>query len=304
MSDSWKVTLPCTRAEAEAIDPEGAAFAEMAAPPVLMTRELTEDDVEDWVLDAYFQDKPGKREIDLLRSLVPSAGGVRVRPERIAEQDWVTLSQAGLEPVATGRFYVHTSANRGDVPDGLRPFHIEAGLAFGTGHHETTTGCLMTLEAMRARGAVVRNHVDVGTGTGLLAFAAMHLWPRARATASDIDPISIDVTRVNAAANGVPLGDGPGRLALAVAPGMAHRLIERRAPYDLVMANIIAAPLIELAPVIAAATAPGGTVVLAGLLARQADAVATAYRRVGFRLVGRVQLGDWPTLRMVRRPIR
>ncbi|HTG38050.1 50S ribosomal protein L11 methyltransferase [Sphingomonas sp.] len=304
MSDSWKITLPCTRAEAEAIDPEGAAFAAMAAPPVLMTRELTEDDVEDWVLEAYFQDKPGKREIAILRSLVPSAGDAAVKPEHIAEQDWVTLSQAGLEPVGTSRFYVHTSANRGEVPDGARAFHIEAGLAFGTGHHETTTGCLMTLEQMRASGAVVRNLIDVGTGTGLLAFAAMHLWPRARATASDIDPISIDVTRENAGVNGVALGEGPNRLALAVAPGMAHRLIEQRAPYDLVLANIIAAPLIELAPVIGAATAPGGTVILAGLLDRQADAVARAYRQAGFRLAGRVQLGDWPTLRMVRRAIR
>ncbi|TKD53106.1 50S ribosomal protein L11 methyltransferase [Sphingomonas baiyangensis] len=304
MSDSWKITLPCTRAEAEAIDPEGPAFAAMTAPPVLLTRELTEDDVEDWVLDAYFQDKPGRTEIALLRALVPSAGGVKVKPERIAEQDWVTLSQAGLEPVQAGRFYVHTSANRGDPPAGARAFHIEAGLAFGTGHHETTTGCLLTLEAMRARGMQVRNLIDVGTGTGLLAFAAMHLWPRARATASDIDPISIDVTRANAAANGVRLGAGPGRLALAVAPGMAHADIERRAPYDLVLANIIAAPLIELAPVIAAATAPGGTVVLAGLLERQAAAVAQAYRRHGFRIAGRVTLGDWPTLRMVRRPIR
>ncbi len=304
MSDSWKVTLPCTRAEAEAIDPEGAAFAEMTAPPVLLTRELTEDDVEDWVLDAYFQDEPGAREIKMLRALVPSAGDAAVVPERIAEADWVTLSQSGLEPVTTDRFYVHTSANKGEVPEGLRAFHIEAGLAFGTGHHETTTGCLMTLEAMKAAGAVVRNHIDVGTGTGLLAFAAMHLWPNARATASDIDPISIDVTRVNAEVNGVALGDGPGRLALAVAPGLAHRIIERRAPYDLVCANILAGPLIELAPAIAAATLPGGTAILAGLLDRQAEDVLAAYRQAGFRLAGCIQLGDWPSLRLVRRPIR
>ena len=304
MSDSWKVTLPCTRAEAEAIDPEGAAFAEMTAPPVLLTRELTEDDVEDWVLDAYFQDEPGEREIAMLRALAPSAGDAAVVPERIAEEDWVTLSQSGLDPVATDRFYVHTSANKGEVPEGLRAFHIEAGLAFGTGHHETTTGCLMTLEAMRAEGKVVRNHIDVGTGTGLLAFAAMHLWPNARATASDIDPISIDVTRVNAEVNGIPLGDRPGRLALAVAPGLGHRTIARRAPYDLVCANILAAPLIELAPAIAAATLPGGTAILAGLLDRQADDVLAAYRQAGFRLAGRIQLGDWPSLRLVRRPIR
>jgi ribosomal protein L11 methyltransferase len=213
----------------------------------------------------------------------------------------VTLSQADLEPVRAGRFYVHTESNRGTVPEGARAFRIEASRAFGTGQHQTTTGCLLTLDALKRRGAVFRNLIDVGTGTGLLAFAALHLWPRAYATASDIDPASIDVTAENAALNGITLGRRPGHLALAVAAGLDHATIAARAPYDLIVANILAGPLIALAPAIAAALAPGGTLVLAGLLDSQTDAVARAYRRQGLVLAGRVSMDDWPTLRLRKR---
>ncbi len=159
----------------------------------------------------------------------------------------------------------------------------------------------MTLDVLKQRGALFRNIVDVGTGTGLLAFAAMHLWPRAYATASDIDPASIEVTADNADLNGVALGHSKGQLALAVASGLDHPLILRRAPYDLIVANILAGPLIALAPAIAAALEPGGTLVLAGLLDIQAVAVARAYRREELFLAGRTQIGDWPTLRLRKR---
>ncbi len=301
MSGSWKLVLACNRAEAEAIDLESEVLAALDPPPVLMTREGVEDDPDSWVLEAYFEEKPRAEAIRAVRSLAPSHSGRKPTPERIADADWVTMSQAGIEPVHAGRFYVHTSANRGAVPAGAKAYRIEAGLAFGTGQHQTTTGCLLTLDAMKRRGAVVRNALDCGTGTGLLAFATMYLWPHAFAAASDIDPVSIEVTRENADANGVPLGGNRGALALAVAPGLDHALLVGRAPYDLIVANILAGPLIELAPSIAAATAEGGTVILAGLLEGQADAVARAYRRRGFRVVGRVTLGDWPTLRLVKR---
>ncbi|GAA0726622.1 50S ribosomal protein L11 methyltransferase [Sphingomonas japonica] len=301
MTDSWKLTLRCNRAEAEALDTESAALAAIDPLPVLMTREGVEDDPDSWVLEAYFEDKPRAEAIRAVTSLVPSHVGKRPQPQRIADADWVTMSQAGIEPVHAGRFYVHTASNRGAVPQGAKAYRIEAGLAFGTGQHQTTTGCLLTLDAMKARGAVVRNLLDCGTGTGLLAFAAMHLWPQAFAAASDIDPVSIEVTRENAAANGVALGVNRGQLALAVAPGLDDAMLVGRAPYDLIIANILAGPLIALAPSIAAATAEGGTVILAGLLTTQADAVAAAYRRRGFRVAGRVTLGDWPTLRLVKR---
>nr|WP_246359749.1 50S ribosomal protein L11 methyltransferase [Stakelama sediminis] len=294
------MTLPCTRAEAEALafDPPGLAALE--PPPVLMTSERVEDDPGAWQLEAFFDAEPDAATVAAIRALVPSAAQSDARPERIAEQDWVTLSQAGIEPVHAGRFYVHTSTNKGVAPEGAKSFLIEAGLAFGTGSHDTTGGCLKTLDALKRSGHRFHNIMDVGTGTGLLAFAAMHLWPAASATASDIDPMSITVTRENAVANGVPMGSAPGRLTLAVAAGLDHPMLIRRAPYDLLIANILAGPLIELAPSLCAALAEGGTLILAGLLDRQAATVARAYRRQGLRLAGWID-GEWPTLRFVKR---
>lgn len=301
MSDSWKLTLPCTKAEAEAIEVDGEALAELDPPPVLMTSEATPDDPDDWRLDAYFEGKPDAATIAAIRALVPSASSAKAQPERVADTDWVTLSQAGLEPVRAGRFFVHTSTHAPSAEPGVRNLLVEASRAFGTGHHETTTGCVMMLDAMRRRGLRVDNLIDLGTGTGLLAFAAMHLWPRAYATATDIDPIAIEVTAENADLNGVPLGLGMGKLALTVADGTDDALVARRAPYDLVIANILAGPLIDLAPDIAAIAAPKSQLVVAGLLRTQADAVARAYRRQGYRLAERLNLGDWAILRLRKR---
>ncbi|CAN5370933.1 50S ribosomal protein L11 methyltransferase [soil metagenome] len=299
--DSWKLTLPCTRAEAEAIEVDLGELALLEPPPVLMTSEAVLDDPEKWTLDAYFETRPDAATIAAIQRLVPSASGTKPIPERVPDADWVTLSQAGLEPVRAGRFFVHTAAFEGAIPDGVRAYRIEASRAFGTGHHETTTGCLMMLDAMKRRGVRVQNLIDLGTGTGLLAFAAMHLWPRAYATATDIDPVSIEMTDENAAINRVPLGLGMGRLALTVADGTDDALVQRRAPYDLVIANILAGPLIEMAEDFAALATPGGQIVLAGLLGTQANAVARAYRRQGCRLAERLDLGDWAILRLRKR---
>ena len=300
MSDSWKLTLPCTRAEAEAIEVDMGALALLEPPPVLMTSEAVADDPLRWQLDAYFDSKPDRATIAAIRALVPSAAGSKAKAERLAEADWVTLSQAGLEPLIAGRFIVVTEP--GETPPGLRGFVIPAGRAFGTGHHETTTGCLIALDAMKRAGARVDNMIDLGTGTGLLAFAALHLWPRSYATATDIDPVSIDVTAENAIANGFPLGQQPGRLALAVADGTDAETVQRRAPYDLIVANILAGPLIALAPDIAAIARPNAQLVLAGLLSKQATTVMRAYRRQGFRVATRRDLGDWTILTLRYRP--
>jgi ribosomal protein L11 methyltransferase len=190
-------------------------------------------------------------------------------------------------------------------PDaGTRSFCIPASLAFGTGHHDTTRGCLMMLDAMKRMGHIVRSHIDIGTGTGLLAFAAMHLWPRAYATASDIDPVCGPAVADNAAANHVALGQRPGELAMFIAEGLDDADLQRRAPYDLVVANILAGPLIDLAADIAAVTRPQGQAVLSGLLGTQADAVARAYRAQGFRLAQRLDLGDWTVLRLRKRGVK
>ena len=297
---SWIVSLPCTRNEAEALAEEIPELDAMPEAPVVVTREIDEDAGE-WQLDAYMDDKPGAVLLTLLQSLVPSAKGKKPVVEQLPDEDWVTLSQQGLEPVRAGRFFVHTSSYADRVPPDTTPFLIDASQAFGTGGHDTTAGCLAMLDQLARQGASPRNVADIGTGTGLLAFAAMALWPRAKIIASDIDPASIFVTRDNARINGVPLGRGGGRLALAVAPGTDHAAIRHRAPYDLVVANILAGPLITLAPDIAAATAPGGHAILAGLIARQMEPVLAAYRAQGFRLAARGGSAEWPCLLLVKR---
>jgi ribosomal protein L11 methyltransferase len=298
---SWKLTLPCTRNEAEALNGEMIELAMMEPPPVIITREPNERVPDAWQLDAYFEGQPDDRSIALIQSLIPSARDAHPILEQLPDEDWVTISQAGLDPVHAGRFYVHTSTSKAPPPPNARTFVIDASLAFGTGGHATTTGCLEMLDAIKSHGARFDHIVDIGTGTGLLGFAANHLWPHAYVTASDIDPISVDVATKNAAINGIALGQQQGRVALCVASGTDHEMIQRRTPYDLIIANILAGPLIELAPAFAAIARDGSVLVLAGLLSNQASTVAKAYRSYGFRLVKTSGGEDWPCLRFVKR---
>jgi ribosomal protein L11 methyltransferase len=301
LSDSWRVTLPCTKAEAEVLKGDIIAFALLDAPPVLMTSEPNPARPDDWRLDAYFEAKPAKADLALLAGLVPSAKDVKPVVERIADEDWVTLSQAGLEPIRAGRFFVHTPAHRGEVPPGAVAFEIDAGRAFGTGHHETTAGCLEALDRLKACGASFANIADIGTGTGLLAYSALRLWPAARVIASDIDPVAIEVAADNARVNRIPVGRARGQVELAVASGMRHPRLRGRSPYDLLIANILAGPLIELAPDLAGALAPGGRLILAGLLKDQAARVAAAYRRQKMSPVGRIDKNGWAILVLRKR---
>ncbi|MFM9851911.1 MAG: 50S ribosomal protein L11 methyltransferase [Sphingomonadaceae bacterium] len=297
MSQAWKVTLPCTRGEAEAINEDSGGLADLDAPPALITAETGTG----WEVAAYFDGEPDDAAVALLRALVPSARTTTPKREALPDQDWVTLSQAGLAPVHAGRFYVHTSTNKRRVPPNTKSFLIEAARAFGTGGHDTTAGCLDRLDRLKRSGARFDHIVDLGTGTGLLAFAALHLWPRAYVSASDIDPVSVDVAAENAVANGIALGQQPRHLALCVAAGTDHELIARRAPYDLVIANILAGPLIELAPAIAMIMRDGGSLILAGLLADQVGVVTKAYRHQGLRVAHVGGSADWPCLHLRKR---
>jgi len=297
----WKLTLPCTKAEAEAIALADAGVEGLDPPPVLMTSEPDPARPDEWRFDAYFEDEPDAAAVAAVRALLPSAAAVEAAIEPLGDEDWLRMSQRELEPILAGRFCVHTSAHRSDVPGGAVAIEIDAGRAFGTGHHETTTGCLLALDRLKEAGIAFSNIADLGTGTGLLAFAALRLWPVARAAASDIDPVAIEVAEANARVNGVPLGGGAGEVELVVAAGLDHERLAARAPYDLVIANILAGPLVELAPAIAAAMAPGARLVLAGLLASQSEAVAGAYRRQGLTAALAIDRGDWPTLVMRKR---
>lgn len=289
---SYRVTIPCTRAQGEAIPHAEDLFTDMDSPPVLVADEPDETRPDDWVIHAYFDTEPGDEHLAALKRL----GTGELQIEHLEDSiDWVTRSQQGLQPIRAGRFFVHTPMHYADRPTDTVNFEIDAGLAFGTGQHATTAGCLEALDKLAVQGRSFECVADIGTGTGLLAFAALALWPQARCIATDIDPIAVDVSRDNAAINGVRLGHGAGELLLTVADGMDSPMLAARAPFDLLIANILAGPLIELAPAIAATLAPGGTIILAGLLDAQADGVARAYEAQGLKLQNGGS-GEWPVL--------
>lgn len=296
MTDSWKLTLACTRAEAESLTTEQPSLAAFDPPPALMTSEHDPAKSDCWRLDVYTEGPPPHELIAAVLALAPSAGEAYT-VVALDDEDWVTLSQAGLDPVEAGRFFVHTAADAGKLPPGRISLRIEAGLAFGTGQHATTTGCLLEIDGL---GRAPANALDIGTGTAILALAVAKSWPSARVTASDIDPVSIKVSRENIEINGVAIGEAEGEIALTVADGLGDALLRRRGPYDLIIANILAGPLVELAPSIAAALAPGGTLILSGLLAGQADGVEAAYEALGVIPRSRRPIGEWPTLRLSR----
>jgi ribosomal protein L11 methyltransferase len=258
-------------------------------PPVLVADEPDETKPDEWLIHAYFERQPTGKEIAILTGF----GSGPPQIEQLSEQDWVTMSQAGLQPIRAGRFTVHTPTHAPD-PDRIN-FEIDAGLAFGTGQHATTSGCLAALDTLEREGTCFANVADVGTGTGLLAFAALALWPEAKCIATDVDPVAIDVARDNAAINRVKVGHSGGELLLALADGMDSPMLAARAPFDLIIANILAGPLIELAPDFTHALAPGGTIILAGLLNTQADRVAGAYQAQGLAVRDR-GFGEWPVL--------
>ena len=245
-----------------------------------------------WRLDAYAGDDDAARAcIDIIADAAP---GLTARAEPLPEVDWVKLSLEGLPAVRAGRFIVAGRHVADTASPGLSRLLVEAGPAFGTGHHGTTLGCLLALDrALRHRrpGRVL----DLGTGTGILAIAALKAGAE-MAVASDIDAESIETTRENAAANRIGT-----RLKAVVATGAHHTRIQRHAPYDTVLANILARPLIRLAPHIANLSAPGATIILSGLLRHQEPLVSRAFSGRGLLADQRLHHDGWSTL-VFRRP--
>nr|WP_082788487.1 50S ribosomal protein L11 methyltransferase [Sphingorhabdus sp. M41] len=277
-------------------------IASSDSTPTIVASETDPKHPDEWMIDVYCQSEPDAALIGNLLQLSPSAAAIAFRPvvELLADEDWVTLSQQGLEPLRAGRFHVHTSSDEPTDEPGLTNICIDAGQAFGTGHHETTKGCLQSLDRLRRSGHRFRNIADVGTGTGLLAFAAHHLWPHAKIIASDIDPVAVTVTHDNSELNAIPLGNGRNRIRLVQSNGLDHPALNQRAPFDLIIANILSGPLVALAPQIAAASGAGTVLLLAGLLSRQKAEVMHAYVREGFRLKHMQLDNEWPSLTLVK----
>jgi len=302
---SWQITLfgPRWQIEAALIAHEDAWDWDETV--ILSGCEIADDKPEDWRMDVFLPRKPVAADRAAIKALFAGEDGKGKAPklneECLADQDWITLSQSGLEPIHAGRFIVHTPDFPVEAPEGIRAFTIPASRAFGTGHHATTAGCLAMLSVMKSEGLVVRNLADIGTGTGLLAFAGLHLWPRALATASDIDAACLGVVEHNIEINDIAPGAGLGQLTMLIADGMDDPVLQSRGPYDLLIANILAGPLIELAPDFAKALVPGGSLLLAGLLSTQEEQVRAACRRAGLRIARRAVHGDWSVLWLRKR---
>jgi ribosomal protein L11 methyltransferase len=276
----WKAEIALRKSEA----PDVAAAFELTGPQaVLIAEEPFEDSA---TVEALYSEMPDS---DLLSRLA----GDEVHVAQLPDTDWIRLSQQGLPPVRAGRFFVYGAHDEGEVPRSVIPIRIEAGLAFGTGHHETTALCLAALSDL-ARRRRYANVLDLGCGTGLLAIGAAKVWRR-RVMASDIDPIAIEVTRTNARAN------GEATLVHAVlADGLGNPALAARAPYDLIVANILAEPLTRLAPDIAKSLARRGTLVLSGLLHWQENLVLSFYRPHGLTLRQIHRDGPWSALALER----
>ena len=226
-------------------------------------------------------------------ALALAAAAFGARPfavSELGERDWVSEVQRELAPVSAGRFIVHGAHDRARAAGRRHALEIEAAMAFGTGHHGTTRGCLLAIHNLAKSGFRPRRIADIGAGTGVLAMAAASLW-RAPALASDIDPVAAETARANATANRL----GPWVRALR-APGFAHPALRAAAPHDLILANILANPLKRLAPPMRRHVSAGGVVVLSGILNEQAAGVEGVYRAWGFSRRRLTRDGDWTTL--------
>ncbi len=224
-----------------------------------------------WEVGGYFEAAPD----DLALAVLAAAFGARdFAVSALPETDWVAKVRRELAPVAAGRFWLYGAHDAAGVPEGRVALLVEAAMAFGTGHHGTTKGCLLALDRLLDRGVAARDVADIGCGTAVLAMAAARVWPVV-VLASDINSVAVDVARANVAANGLD-----GRVRCIEATGFDHP--DLAGPFDLVFANILKGPLIELAPDMAARVRSGGHVILSGILNEQADEVRTVYDAAGF----------------------
>lgn len=251
-----------------------------------------EDGSNLWEVGGYFLEEPDVIE---LMVLAEAFGAKPFVVSEVPETDWVAKVQRDLSPVEAGRFFVYGSHDADKLPEGRVGLLIEASMAFGTGHHGTTLGCLRALDRLDNEGFRGKNVVDIGCGTAVLAMGAASIWPDP-VLASDIDAVAVEVAQANVEAN-----DLSGRVNCLEATGFDHPTLQAAAPFDLVFANILMGPLIDLAPDMAKVTEAGGHAILSGLLVEQAEKVFAAYDAAGFDLKHREDIGEWSTLTLTRR---
>lgn len=290
--------LRCTQEQAqkiadlilEAFDPEDTAAAAFELEAVRQSWTPQE-----WAVEAYFRVPPDRTILlEIAETVLGEGAGAQVEFERVEQRDWVASSLEGLKPVRAGRFLVHGAHNRMSVRPHNIGIEIEAALAFGTGHHGSTLGCLILLnELSRYKG--LAKFLDIGTGSGILAIAAARLWKR-NVEAGDIDPISVSAAAANAKLNNVAAFVRP-----VVSRGVEHVYLRQSAPYDLIFANVLARPLRQMAPAVAKLASQGGWIILSGLLETDVASVLSKYRSQNLFLVKRINVEGWVSLLLERR---
>jgi len=271
------------------------ALEEMVPEPTGVGVFEIEDGSGLWEVAAYFMERPDAGVLAVLSALH------HAKPfnlSDIPEQDWVSKVQRELAPVSAGRFFVYGTHDADKVPEGTIPLLIDAAMAFGTGHHGTTKGCLEAFDGLLIDGFVGKNILDIGCGTAVLAMAAAKVLPHS-VLASDIDPLAVEVAQANVLSN-----DLKDRVNCVVAAGFGAPELKRSGPYDLIFANILKGPLVGLAPDMAANTADGGYAILSGILNEQADEVVAVYHQNGFNLSEKRVIVDWTTLILHKKPLK
>ena len=281
----WTIEVAVPYGALEPFETELAPFGfactlfEQAPPPL-------------WTVQVLCTEPPDGGEVNDALAVAAQAAGIpvpRVAIDRLPATDWVAHTNLLLSPISAGRFHIYGRHCAGRAPAGSWPLRIEAGQAFGTGRAPSTLGCLLAIDALRKRRRF-RRVLDLGTGSGILAMAAGRAWS-ARIVASDIDPVAARVAVENARQNGLAI-----RVSVRCAPGLRDRRITAGAPYDLIVANILARPLAGLAVPLSRRLAPGGVIVLSGLLGRDEREVLARYRLRGLALDRRIALQGWHTL--------
>ena len=265
----------------------GDALERLTPEPIGVGVFELEDGSGLWEVGAYFSEKPDDISLALLAAVFQAE---EFKISELPQIDWVSKVQRSLKPVVAGRFFVYGSHDSDKVPPDCEPLLIEASMAFGTGHHGTTKGCLLALEQLITDGFKAKNVIDVGCGTAVLAMAAARIFS-ANVIASDIDSVAHSVAKMNINANGLDQN-----IQCFEASGFAHEQIKTKNPFDLIFANILLAPLLAIATDISKYSLSGGYVVLSGILSEQAELVVNKYTGVGFSLSNQIEIGEWVTI--------
>ncbi len=284
------LTTLAGKSQAEAL---GDAMERLDPAPTGVGVFEIEDGSGLWEVGGYFVETPDDAGLALLAA---AFGAKAFAVSELPETDWVAHVRRELAPVVAGRFFVYGSHDADKVPGDCVPLLIEAAMAFGTGHHGTTKGCLQALDHLAVADVAVSRAADIGCGTAVLAMAAKRVWPKADVIASDIDAVAVDVALSNLEANGMT-----GAVACVEAAGFDNPALKDRAPYDLIFANILKGPLIALAPDLTGHLQPGGFAILSGILNEQADQVIGVYSKAGNNLYQKLEIGEWTTLVFVKK---